>query len=84
MASTDLDTVSPGLSPACYFCGFIVTLDKLLYSIWLCNYPNNGLAWVSNTWNELDMTMNKHTAVAALIVCSPVEDAIDCTGLARG
>lgn len=60
MASTDLDTVSPGLSPACYFCGFIVTLDKFLYSTWLCIFPNNGLAWVSSTWNELDMTMNKH------------------------
>lgn len=83
MASTDLDTVSPGLSPACYYCGYIVTLDKLFYSTCALSptMGKNGhivheMSWI---WQWINIT-----AVAALIVCSPVEDAIDCTGLARG
>lgn len=60
MVLIDLEIVFLGLSLVCYFCGFIVILDKLFYFIWLCIFFNNGLVWVFSIWNELDMIMNKY------------------------
>lgn len=74
IASTDLDTMAPGLNLVCRYHGIIGTLDKLLYSTCALSLPRPGVNMGTCHMRRAGFVNGKEIArhnLAALLVCSP-------------